>query len=58
MIELENLPKHLSILKSRDWERLFELIPQIEASEIFGQIKGGEWLDDHSMTSPYWNCPI
>jgi hypothetical protein len=55
MIELENFSNHLSTLKSRDWERLFELIPQIETTEIFGQIKGSERLDDGSLTLPYWN---
>jgi len=52
MIELENFPKHLSTLKSRDWEKLFKLIPQIEATQIFGQIKSIERFNDSSLTFP------
>ncbi len=35
MIELEKLPKHLETLSPRDWDRLFDLIPEIERTQDF-----------------------
>lgn len=35
MIQLEELPQHLETLSSRDWDRLFELIPKIERTQAF-----------------------
>lgn len=55
MIELEKFPKHLTSLNQSDWERLFALLPEIESSEKFGEIKGGERQDDNTLTFPYWD---
>ena len=57
MIELEKYYAHIQSLKPNDWNRLFELLPKIEATEKFGEWKGGEELDDGSFTMPYceWN---
>jgi len=35
MIELEKLPQHLEALSPGDWDRLFELIPEIERTQDF-----------------------
>lgn len=55
MIDLELLPKHLATLRPDDWAKLFELLPIIERTKKFGEVKGGEKLEDGSMTFPYWN---
>lgn len=55
MIELENFPKHLTSLSQSDWQKLFALLPIIESTEKFGEIKGGERQDDNTLTFPYWN---
>lgn len=55
MIELEKLQDHLQTLKKDDWDRLFLLLPEIEATKEFSERKGGEILEDGSLVSPYWN---
>ncbi|SEL44718.1 DUF6508 domain-containing protein [Parapedobacter koreensis] len=35
MVELEKLPQHLDTLSPRDWDRLFELLPEIERTQDF-----------------------
>ena len=44
MIELENLQEHLKSLKADDWERLFSLLPEIEATKKFGEVVGFPFL--------------
>lgn len=53
MIELEKFPSHLETLQSRDWDRLFTLLPEIEITADFGEAKGGEELSDGSITMPF-----
>ncbi|UFH52233.1 DUF6508 domain-containing protein [Spirosoma sp. KNUC1025] len=55
MIELDQLTGHLTSIKTSDWNKLFALIPEIEATETFGEIKGGDKLPDGSIAMPYWN---
>src|SRR5690606_4718605 len=55
MIELEKLQEHIQKLKTSDWDRLFMLLPEIEATRKFGEVKDGEKLKDGSITFPYWN---
>ncbi|GAB3494454.1 hypothetical protein GCM10027341_10640 [Spirosoma knui] len=55
MTELEQLPEHLKSITPTDWNKLFELIPEIESTEKFGEIKGGDALPDGSITMPYWS---
>ena len=54
MIELEQLPVHLQTLNPNDWNNLFMLLPEIENTNDFGQVQGGEKLIDGSITMPYW----
>lgn len=37
MVQLEELPQHLDTLSSRDWDRLFDLIPKIEETRSFNE---------------------
>ncbi|MFD2573642.1 DUF6508 domain-containing protein [Spirosoma soli] len=55
MIELEQLAEHLKSIKPNDWNKLFGLIPEIESTEKFGEVRGGNKLPDGSMTMPYWS---
>lgn len=55
MIELDELPAHLNTLSQTDWNKLFMLIPKIEITNKFGEVKGGEQLPDGSMTMLYWS---
>lgn len=53
MIELEKLEKHIQSLKKEDWDKLFSLLPEIEATKEFGSMKGGEVLEDGTISLPY-----
>ncbi|MBX3043082.1 MAG: ADP-ribosylglycohydrolase family protein [Candidatus Kapabacteria bacterium] len=55
MIELEKLQEHLRTLTTNDWNRLFSLLPEIETTKKFGEVKGGEELENGSFTFPYWS---
>jgi len=55
VITLEKFPDHLRTLKSKDWNHLFLLLPDIEKTSNFGQLKGGDIRADGAMTMPYWN---
>lgn len=55
MIELEKLQEHLSTLTTNDWNKLFSLLPEIETTKKFGEVKGGEELENGSFTFPYWS---
>jgi ADP-ribosylglycohydrolase len=55
MIELEKLQKHIKNLKRKDWNRLFALLPEMDGIKKFGEIEGGDKLEDGSFTFPYWN---
>src|SRR6478752_10723581 len=55
MIELEKFPDHLQTLQLKDWESLFILLPEIEMTSNFGELKGGESLNDRSITMPFWS---
>jgi ADP-ribosylglycohydrolase len=55
MIDLEQLQKHLATLRYGDWAKLFDLLPVIERTDKFGEVKGGEKLENGFMTFPYWN---
>ena len=54
MIELENLQEHIKSLRADDWERLFSLLPEIEATKKFGEVIVGERLGNGSFAFPYW----
>jgi hypothetical protein len=55
MIELEKFPDHLQTLRLEDWESLFILLPEIEMTSNFGQLKGGESLNDGWIAMPFWS---
>jgi hypothetical protein len=54
MTDLKELPDHLKTLTTAQWNALFAFIPEIESTEVFGNIGGGERLEDERFTSPYW----
>jgi hypothetical protein len=41
-------------LNQLEWTPLFELIPEIEATEQFGEMVGGEMLEDGTVKLPYF----
>jgi hypothetical protein len=44
----------IRVLDQLEWVPLFELIPEIEATEKFGEIVGGEMLEDGTVKLPYF----
>ncbi|GAB3981430.1 hypothetical protein GCM10028806_50960 [Spirosoma terrae] len=55
MIQLDQLTEHLNRIEPNDWNKLFGLIPEIEATETFGEVRGGDTLPDGSIAMPYWS---
>src|ERR1035437_6185406 len=49
MIDLEKFPKHLSSLYKSEWDKLFNLLPEIEHTGSFGKISSSE------KTFPHWD---
>ncbi len=41
MTIVENIENQINSLTNDDWNRLFSLIPEIEQSKSFGEMKGG-----------------
>jgi len=54
MTDLKDLPNLLKTITAAQWNALFAFIPEIEHTEIFGTMGGGERLEDGSLTFPYW----
>lgn len=44
----------IRVLNQLEWAPLFELIPEIEATEQFGEMVGGEMLEDGTVKLPYF----
>ncbi len=49
----ENYEK-IRVLNQMEWVPLFELIPEIEATKQFGEMVGGEMLEDGTVKLPYF----
>jgi hypothetical protein len=47
------LQEHLQTLTEEDWNKLFVLIPELESTTKFGEIKGGKRLADGSISDIY-----
>lgn len=54
MISLSDFPSHLATLTKADWQPLFDLIPEIEQTIVFGEEKGFELIEPGVRTFPYW----
>lgn len=54
MNDLEKFSEHLISLRQSDWEKLFVLLPDIENTRKFGEIKAGELIDGNTLNFPYW----
>ena len=54
MAELEELPNHLSKLKPEDWNKLFNLIPEMEATKKFGELIIDQKGKDGVFQFPYY----
>jgi hypothetical protein len=55
MTRPENLPTHIASLTLKDWQKLFELTPQIRDTNVFGKLTGSQKLADGSVSFPYWS---
>ncbi|HZG01149.1 MAG TPA: DUF6508 domain-containing protein [Chitinophagales bacterium] len=53
MTPLEELPEHLATLKPTDWQRLFDLLPQIESGKAFLQV-----APQPNTFPPFYNADI
>lgn len=51
---MEEFRNHIDALRPNDWNRLFALLPEIEDTTIFGEVKESEIREDRSFSFPYW----
>ena len=55
MIDLEEFPAHLKSLSPTDWNKLFELLPEMEKADQFGEMVMCEKDAEGFTQMPYWN---
>lgn len=59
MINLEDFDKHVKNISSQKWKSLFDLLPDIYATEKFGELIEPTRLENGTFTFPYWkSAPI
>ena len=55
MIKVKHFIKHLDGISQADWDSLFELLPEIKSTKIFGELIEPKKQENGSYTFPYWN---
>lgn len=55
MSDLPEFDEHLRTLDDAAWNRLFDLLPEIEQIKTFGELKGGDKQENGSIQFPYWS---
>ncbi len=50
----ENYIEKIGNLSKADWKPLLDLIPKIEGTSMFGELKGGEKDEEGVISLPYW----
>ena len=55
MTAIEDIQNHINSLSDNDWNRIFNLIPEIEQSDKFGNVAGGEEITKGVSQFPYWD---
>lgn len=53
MIELEKLSEHIESITPDKWYTLFELLPEMERTKKYSELKGGEKIADKTYLMPY-----
>lgn len=55
MPAIENIQNQINSLSIDDWNRFFNMIPEIEQSKTFGIIRGGDEIMNDVIEMPYWD---
>lgn len=55
MTAIEDIQNHINSLSDNDWNRIFNLIPEIEQSDKFGNVAGGKEITKGVSQFPYWD---
>ena len=53
-MEISFLKDHLKTLTPSDWQKLFDLLPDMESASTFGELKGGK-NKDGVLVFPSWD---
>jgi hypothetical protein len=53
VLQKENYQQKINSFTKSDWKPLLDLIPKIENTEKFGEMKGGEKDEDGFISMPY-----
>lgn len=54
MKNLLEFPEHLQSLTENDWNKLFEINEQIKNTRSFGEMSGGEIIEENVHAMPFW----
>ncbi|MGV7106384.1 DUF6508 domain-containing protein [Flavobacterium sp. U410] len=55
MIEIKNFEKHINNIKKKDWDSLFDLLPELKSIDKFGELIEPKKQKDGSYSFPYWS---
>jgi ADP-ribosyl-[dinitrogen reductase] hydrolase len=55
MVNEQDFQTHLKTIKPENWDRFFRLLLEIDTTTKFGEVKGGNKLEDDSIQMPYWS---
>lgn len=58
MNDIQSFPTHLKSITPTEWSKLFELNERIMKSKSFGEIAGGEKIEENVSTFPYWKWSV
>ncbi len=51
----QEIKEHINLISLKDWERLFDLIPEIESTKVFGDVIGGINEDEGVIKLPFYS---
>lgn len=51
----ENYREKINSFSENEWRQLIELIPLVEKTQKFGEMAGGEKVENGVIIMPYWN---
>ena len=57
MIDIKDFEEHLKKISATDWDKLFDLLPEMQQTEQFGEMKGMEKEEAGFMSLPFYVHP-
>ena len=54
MIKTEPLSSRAEVFQQKDWQLLFDLLPEIRQAKKFGKLVGSKQMPDGNLSLPFW----